>query len=142
MNMQELYDSAINIMNSIKASGGNYATYDSMSVSVVLSESGKPFTGMNSATIVDGKLKSTCSEYNAITSMMLAGETKINKKWILSVFNGIDPLYTRISHGLANRALELAERYEKTLSTIISSFTFISSLIAPIVPTLIIFFTS
>lgn len=79
MNMQELYDSAINIMNSIKASGGNYATYDSMSVSVVLSESGKPFTGMNSATIVDGKLKSTCSEYNAITSMMLAGETKINK---------------------------------------------------------------
>ena len=42
----------------------------------------------------------------------------INKKWILSVFNGIDSLYTRISHGLANRVLELAERYEKTLSTI------------------------
>ena len=42
----------------------------------------------------------------------------INKKWLLSIYNGVDTLYTRISHGLSNRVLELAERYEKTLSAI------------------------
>ena len=83
MNMQELYGAAINIMNSIKASGGNYAVYDSMSVCVILSDTNNIYTGINSATIENGKLKSTCSEYNAITSMMLAKETKINK--IISV---------------------------------------------------------
>lgn len=39
----------------------------------------------------------------------------INSKWSRSIFDGIDSLYTRISHGLANRILELAERYENTL---------------------------
>lgn len=42
-------------------------------------------------------------------------EIVINDKWSRSIFDGIDSLYTRISHGLANRILELAERYEDTL---------------------------
>lgn len=39
----------------------------------------------------------------------------INDKWSRNIFDGIDSLYTRISHGLSNRILELAERYENTL---------------------------
>lgn len=42
-------------------------------------------------------------------------EIVINDKWSRSIFDGIDSLYIRISHGLANRILELAERYEDTL---------------------------
>lgn len=42
-------------------------------------------------------------------------EIVINDKWSRSIFDGIDSLYTRISHSLANRILELAERYEDTL---------------------------
>ena len=42
-------------------------------------------------------------------------EIVINNKWSRSIYDGIDSLYTRISHGLANRILELAERYEDTL---------------------------
>ena len=45
-------------------------------------------------------------------------EIVVNKKWILTILDGIDSLYTRISHGLSNRILELAYRYEKTLSEI------------------------
>ena len=37
-------------------------------------------------------------------------EIVINDKWSRSIFDGIDSLYIRISHGLANRILELAER--------------------------------
>ena len=42
-------------------------------------------------------------------------EIVINNKWSKSIYDGIDSLYTRISHGLANRIFELAERYEDTL---------------------------
>ena len=39
----------------------------------------------------------------------------MNDKWSRNIFDGIDSLYTRISHGLSSRILELAERYENTL---------------------------
>lgn len=42
----------------------------------------------------------------------------INKKWLKVVYDGIDNLYTTISHNIANRIVELVERYEKTLSEI------------------------
>lgn len=40
----------------------------------------------------------------------------INKKWMKSIYDGIDDLYTEISHNIANRIVELVERYEFTLS--------------------------
>ena len=40
----------------------------------------------------------------------------INKKWMKSIYDGIDDLYTEISHNIANRIIELVERYEFTLS--------------------------
>ena len=42
----------------------------------------------------------------------------INKKWLKVVYDGIDNLYTTISHNIANRIVELVERYENTLSEI------------------------
>lgn len=40
----------------------------------------------------------------------------INKKWTKVVYENIDNLYTTISHNIANRIVELVERYEFTLS--------------------------
>ena len=42
----------------------------------------------------------------------------INKKWLKAIFDGIDNLYTTISHNITNRIVELVERYEYTLSEI------------------------
>lgn len=40
----------------------------------------------------------------------------VNKKWFDSIFLGISDLYAAISHRLTNRIIELAERYENTLT--------------------------
>lgn len=42
-------------------------------------------------------------------------ELLINRKWYYSIGNGIESLYSSISHRIANRVIELAERYEQTL---------------------------
>lgn len=39
----------------------------------------------------------------------------VNRKWYYTIGNGIEELYSAISHRLANRLIELAERYENTL---------------------------
>lgn len=84
MNMQELYTSAINIMASMKASGMNYSSHENMSISVILTDKEKIYQGITSTSLLEnGDLKTTCSERNAISSMILAKETKISK--IISV---------------------------------------------------------
>lgn len=45
-------------------------------------------------------------------------ELLVNKKWYYSIFDGIDALYAAISHGITDRIMELAERYEDTLPTL------------------------
>lgn len=42
-------------------------------------------------------------------------ELLVNKKWYYRIYNGIDALYTTVSHNIANRIVELTERYEDTL---------------------------
>ena len=42
-------------------------------------------------------------------------ELLVNRKWYYSIFEGIKALYVTTSHSMANRTVELAERYENTL---------------------------
>lgn len=42
-------------------------------------------------------------------------ELLLNQKWYRAIYNGINALYTAVSHHMAARVNELAERYEKTL---------------------------
>ena len=42
-------------------------------------------------------------------------ELLVNRKWYYTIFAGIKALYTSISHEIAGRITELAERYENTL---------------------------
>lgn len=42
----------------------------------------------------------------------------IKEKWLRDIFDGIDRIYSTISHNLGNRVIELATRYERTLPSI------------------------
>ena len=48
-------------------------------------------------------------------------ELLVNRKWCLSIYAGIDGLYTAISHYLASRIITLVDRYEKTLPDLSAS---------------------
>ena len=39
----------------------------------------------------------------------------VEEKWFASIYNGIDAIYSAVSHRLSNRVTELVERYEYTL---------------------------
>ena len=41
-------------------------------------------------------------------------ELLVNRKWYYALYSGIETLYSEVSHHLANRISELAERYEET----------------------------
>lgn len=53
-------------------------------------------------------------KYSELTTKEIK-DILINKKWLKAVYEGIDNLYTAISHNIANRIVELVERYENTL---------------------------
>ncbi|NLB78892.1 MAG: type I restriction-modification system subunit M [Clostridiaceae bacterium] len=42
----------------------------------------------------------------------------VEKKWCRSIYEGIDTIYSAISHSLTNRIMELVERYEETMPQI------------------------
>ena len=42
----------------------------------------------------------------------------VNTTWYYHIYNGINALYTIVSHNIANRIVELAERYEDTLPSL------------------------
>ena len=42
----------------------------------------------------------------------------VEKKWCQTIYEGIDAIYSAISHSLTNRIMELVERYEETLPQI------------------------
>ena len=60
---------------------------------------------------LDAKLK----EKYPTLSVEEIKELLVNRKWYYSIFEGIKALYVTTSHNMANRIVELAERYENTL---------------------------
>ena len=60
---------------------------------------------------LDNKCK---AQYEKLTNEEII-DLLVNKKWFNTIANGINELYTAISHHLANRIVALVERYENTL---------------------------
>lgn len=54
------------------------------------------------------------SQYSELTDEEIM-ELLLNRKWYYTIFDGIKNLYVTASHNMANRIIELAERYEDTL---------------------------
>lgn len=57
------------------------------------------------------------SQYSELTDEEIL-ELLVNRKWYYTVFDGIKNLYVTASHNMANRIIELAERYEDTLPSL------------------------
>ena len=55
-----------------------------------------------------------CGKYADLTLDEIK-ELLVNRKWYYSIFEGIKALYITASHNMANRIIELAERYEYDL---------------------------
>jgi type I restriction enzyme M protein len=68
-------------------------------------------------TLQDILEQNTKKQYPKLTDAEIL-ELLVNKKWYHTIYQGIDALYTAISHNIANRVAELAGRYEETLPQI------------------------
>jgi type I restriction enzyme M protein len=58
--------------------------------------------------------KKTRGQYSKLTDGQCV-ELLLNRKWYRTIVNGIYALYTAVSHRIADRVMELNERYEVTL---------------------------
>ena len=59
-------------------------------------------------------------QYDVLTDEEII-DLLVNWKWFNSIYDGIDGLYTALSHYLAARIITLVERYERTLPQLIGS---------------------
>jgi type I restriction enzyme M protein len=64
--------------------------------------------------ILEQKVK---AQYGALKNDAIL-ELLVNRKWYHAIYQGIDALYTVISHTIANRVTELAARYDEPLPVI------------------------
>ncbi len=77
-----------------------------------IDESGKTLKKLKE--VLEEKTK---DQYGKLTNQEIL-DLLVNQKWYHTIFEGIDALYTAISHSIANRVTELTERYEQTLPAI------------------------
>lgn len=67
---------------------------------------------------LEAALEDTVKEkYGKLTEEEIP-ELLVNRKWYYSIFEGIKALYVTASHNMANRIIELAERYEDDLPSL------------------------
>lgn len=77
MNLNELYDIALDML-SVKKSNGFGFNINNSKVTVISTDDGSIFKATNGSTIENGHLKDTCSEFEAITLMMKEHKTLID----------------------------------------------------------------
>jgi cytidine deaminase len=75
--LHNLYETAVQILDRTVAMGMTPEAIENTSVSALLTDKGNVYTGMNGNRLENGMPKKTCSEYEAITSMMMSGENRI-----------------------------------------------------------------
>lgn len=80
-----------------------------VSLSDTVSKQTKAIKEMNAE--LDEKVR---AKYEELTDEEIL-ETLVNRKWYYTIFDGIKALYVTASHNMANRIIELAERYEYDL---------------------------
>ncbi|MGN1411037.1 MAG: hypothetical protein ACI4WH_00820 [Oscillospiraceae bacterium] len=85
MNFDVLYSIAIDLINKKRNNNGNFSNNDF--VCVLMTEHNSIFTGMSVSDIKDGKLVSSCAEYETIKIMMSSNETKIKALVNVNVAN-------------------------------------------------------
>lgn len=87
--------------------------YDELSKALALIKKADKFNKMIKE--LEAELDKKCRDRYATLTDEEIMEFLVNRKWFYTIYNGIEELYSDISHHLANRIIELAERYEDTL---------------------------
>ncbi len=75
--LHSLYETAIQIIEKTISLGMSDEAIESTSVSALLTDKGSIYTGINGNRLENNVLTKTCSEYEAITAMMMSGENRI-----------------------------------------------------------------
>lgn len=88
MNLGELYDIALDMLSTKKSHGFGFNINDNSKISVLVTEDGSIFKATTGSTIENGQLKDTCSEFEAITSMMKNNKTMIDYIVTLDIESG------------------------------------------------------
>ncbi|MBL4937786.1 type I restriction-modification system subunit M [Clostridium sp. YIM B02515] len=89
------------------------ADYDELTVALDLIKKADEFSKLIKE--FEAALDKKCrNRYKTLTDEEIM-DLLVNRKWFYTICNGIEELYSAISHRLANRIIELAERYEDTL---------------------------
>ncbi len=83
-----MYNTAISIIENLRTAGGSYSVSEDSSVCVLVTLSGHVYSGLTGTSLENGMIKETCPEYNAVVSMMTAGETQIAKMMTVMFRNG------------------------------------------------------
>lgn len=83
-----MYNTAVGIIENLRTAGGNYSVSENSSVCVLVTASGRVYSGLTGTTLENGVVKTSCPEYNAIVSMMTDGERRIAKMMTVMFRNG------------------------------------------------------
>lgn len=75
--LHNLYETAMQILEKTAALGMTPEAIESTNVSAVLTDRGNIYTGLNGSRLQNGIPSKTCSEYEAVTAMMMSGENRI-----------------------------------------------------------------
>ena len=75
--LHNLYETAMQIINNAASSGLTSETMENISVSAILTDKGSIFTAINGTRLENGIPAKTCSEYEAINTMIMSGENRI-----------------------------------------------------------------
>lgn len=101
------------IRSSAEIPGTNKSDYDELTTALGFIKKTDEFNKLIKE--LDAELDKKCRErYETLTDDEIM-DLLVNRKWFYTICNGIEELYSGISHRLTNRIIELAERYEDTL---------------------------
>lgn len=88
MNLSNLYDIAFDMVLQQKNNGFSFSLNDNSTITIICTKDGDIFKESNGNKVVNGKLTYTCSETEAVASMIKANQSKIDTIITLNVENG------------------------------------------------------
>lgn len=88
MNFNELYNIALDVLSEKKSNGFGFSVNDNSTITVLSTPQGDIIKASNGSVIKNGQLQNTCSEYEAVTSMMKSNKNRIENLITLDIESG------------------------------------------------------
>lgn len=88
MELVELYNKAIWLVEEVKKFSPQIAESEDISLCVIVSGNEKIYAGVTGLRISDDTIKKSCSEYNALMSMIAEGQTIVKQMMTVAFYDG------------------------------------------------------